>query len=153
MNKIKKGDIVTVITGKDKGKTGKVLATAPASHKVVVEGVNIATIAKKARKQNEKSEIVKVEKAIDASNVMVNCPVCNRPVRVKFDMVDGKKVRVCVKCGTVIADSNPDSKKVAKKETAKKTRRTTKKDAEKVEGEVKETKRGRKSTKTAETKE
>lgn len=146
MNRIKKGDTVTVITGKDCGKVGKVLATVPSKNKVVVEGVNIATIAKKARKQNEKSEIVKVEKAIDASNVMVNCPTCNRPVRVKFDTVEDKKVRRCVKCDTIIADQNKPEKKTAKKETTKRTRRT-KKETETTaeETEVKKTRTRRKA--------
>ena len=116
MNKIKRGDNVTVIAGKDKDKQGKVLEVIPTEkgNKVIVEGVNIATIHKKAKTQQDKSQIVKVEKAIDASNVMVNCPDCNRPVRVKFEEVDGKKVRKCVKCGAVIVDQNKYEKKVKK---------------------------------------
>ena len=84
MYKVKKGDNVKVIAGKDKGVTGEVLTVTEEGKKVVVKGVNVATIHKKARKQNEKSEIVKVEKAIDASNVM----------------------RVCSKCGKVYDESN-----------------------------------------------
>lgn len=141
MNKIKVGDTVTVITGKDSDKVGKVLSVIPTEkgNRVVVEGVNIRTIAKKARKQDEKSEIVKVEKAIDASNVMVNCPTCNKPVRVKFGMVEGKKVRLCVKCGTVIADQNKYEKKNAKKVAkATKTTKTRKTRTSKKDKEVKE---------------
>lgn len=132
MNKIKKGDTVTVITGKDKDKVGKVLEVVPTEkgNRVVVEGVNIATIAKKARRQEEKSEIIKVEKPIDASNVMVNCPTCKKPVRVKFVIEDGKKARACVKCGTIIADKNKYEKKGDKKEPAKKVRTRRKKAAE-----------------------
>ena len=127
MNKIKKGDIVKVETGKDKGKTGKVLSVIATEkgNKVVVEGVNIATIAKKARKQNEKSEIVKVEKAIDASNVMMICPTCNETIRVKFDIVNGKKVRVCRKCGATLPEETYVSKKVAPKKTRRKKKEET----------------------------
>lgn len=147
MNKIKKGDNVTVIAGKDKDKQGRVLEVIPAKegNKVIVEGVNITTIHKKARTQNEKSQIVKVEKAIDASNVMVNCPDCNRPVRVRFEMVDDKKVRKCVKCGAVIVDNNKYEKKNKKEAVKKTTRKTRAKKAEKEETseEVKEVKKTR----------
>lgn len=140
MNKIKKGDTVTVITGKNKDKVGKVLEVIPTEkgNKVVVEGVNIVTKAKKARRQDEKSEIIKVEKPIDASNVMVNCPTCKKPVRVKFVIEDGKKTRACVKCGTVIADKNKYEKKADKKEPVKKARTRRKKTAEETADKVEE---------------
>lgn len=145
MDKIKKGDSVTVIAGKDKGKTGNVVAVkrSDEGNRVVVEGVNIVTKHRKAKRQDEKSEIIKVEAPIDASNVMVNCPTCNRPVRVKFGEVEGKKVRICVKCGTVIADNNaPKPKK--EKETRKRRRRTEKTEGEE-KTETKRTSRGRRT--------
>lgn len=99
---VKLNDNVVVITGKDAGKQGKVIATSPKNGTVTVEGVNIHAKAKKARKANENSEIVKVEGPIDVSNVMVVCAGCGKGVRVKHQLVDGKKVRVCGKCGAVL---------------------------------------------------
>ena len=96
--KVKKNDIVVVITGKDAKKTGKVLSVLPKSNKVVVEGVNIQSKSKKARSAQETSQIIKKEGAIDASNVLVICPVCGKATRVGHAVIDGKKVRVCKKC-------------------------------------------------------
>ncbi len=117
---IKTGDTVLVNSGKDSGKKGKVLAIRKTKNgvRVVVEGVNIITKAKKARTAQEKSELVKVEGTIDISNVNVVCPTCGKPVRVKHAIVDGKKVRVC-SCGAVL-----DSKFV--KESAKPAKKATK---------------------------
>ncbi len=96
---VKLNDNVLVITGKDAGRQGKVIATSPKNNTVKVEGLNIQSKSKKARKANEVSQIVKQEGAIDASNVMVVCDACGKPVRVKHAFVDGKKIRVCPKCG------------------------------------------------------
>lgn len=126
---IKTGDNVLVIAGKDKGKVAKVLSTSPKSNKVVVEGVNIATKHQKAKKQDEKSKIVKIEAPIDASNVMVVCPHCNKATRVGYKEVDGKKIRVCKHTG-----ENLD---VAKAKTAKKAAKEETKVAKATEGEAK----------------
>ena len=99
---VKLNDNVLVITGKDAGKQGKVIATSPKNNTVKVEGLNLQSKSKKARKANEVSQIVKQEGAIDASNVMVVCDACSKPVRVKHSVVDGKKVRVCPKCGACL---------------------------------------------------
>ena len=96
--KVKKNDTVVVITGKDAKKTGKVLSVLPKSNKVIVEGVNIQSKSKKARSAQETSQIIKKEGAIDASNVLVICPVCGKATRVAHAVIDGKKVRVCKKC-------------------------------------------------------
>ena len=96
---VKKGDTVIVLSGKDKGKQGKVLGTVPSQDKVVVENVNMATCHIKARKQGEESGIVKREAAIYASKVQVVCPKCNKPTRVAYKVEDGKKSRVCKHCG------------------------------------------------------
>ena len=96
--KVKKNDTVVVITGKDAKKTGKVLSVLPKSNKVIVEGVNIQSKSKKARSAQETSQIIKKEGAIDASNVLVICPVCGKATRVAHAIIDGKKVRVCKKC-------------------------------------------------------
>ena len=96
---IKKGDTVVVLSGKDKGKQGKVLGTVPGSLKVVVEGINMVTCHVKPRKQGEEGGIVKREAAIYASKVQVVCPKCDKGTRVAYKIADGKKIRVCKHCG------------------------------------------------------
>ena len=108
---VKVNDNVLVIAGKDKGVQGKVLATSPKANTVVVEGVRVQKKHEKARKANETSKIVEVPGPIDASNVMVVCPTCGKATRVKHNVVDGKKVRVCA-CGAVLDKAY--SKKAAK---------------------------------------
>ena len=128
---IKTGDTVLVNSGKDSGKKGKVLAIRKTKKgvRVVVEGVNIITKAKKARSAQEKSELVKVEGTIDISNVNVVCPTCGKPVRVKHKEVDGKKVRVC-SCGAVLdtkfAKDTKSAKKTAKTEEKAESKKTEK---------------------------
>ena len=133
---VKLNDNVVVITGKDAGKQGKVIATSPKNGTVTVEGVNIHSKAKKARRANETSEIVKVEGPIDVSNVMVVCSGCGKGVRVKHSVVDGKKVRVCGKCGAVLdsAYAGKGKKSEAVKEAPKK--RTRKRAAKQEEAET-----------------
>ena len=97
--KVKVNDNVQVLTGKYKGKQGKVLKTDPKSGRVIVEGVNIVSKHEKARKANETSRIVTEESYIDASNVEVVCDKCGKATRVAHSTIDGKKVRVCKKCG------------------------------------------------------
>ena len=101
MNKmsIKKDDLVVVLSGKDKGKQGKVLEVMPKSGKVVVEKVNVVSRHTKPRKQGEQGGIVKAEGAMYASKVMPICPKCGKAVRVGHVEKDGKMVRVCKKCG------------------------------------------------------
>ena len=96
---IKKDDTVIVLSGDDKGVKGKVIATSPEEGKVLVEGVNIIHKHVKARKQGETGGIVDAEGAIYASNVAIYCPDCKKGVRVRHEVVDGKKIRVCAKCG------------------------------------------------------
>lgn len=115
-NTVKKGDTILVITGKDKGKTGKVLDVFPKDNKVLVDGVNIVTKHKKARKQNEKSEIVKKTAPINISNVMVVCGTCGKATRVAHKEINGKKVRVCKKCS---ASLDKEFVKATKKEAKK----------------------------------
>ena len=95
--KVKKNDTVLVLTGKDAGKTAKVLTALPKENKVVVEGVNVQKKHKKARNAQEVSSIVNQSGAIDASNVMVVCPVCNKAVRVAYKVEGDKKARICKK--------------------------------------------------------
>ena len=96
---IRRDDRVVVLSGKDKGVEGKVLKADPKAGKVVVEGVSVATKHQKPRKQGEEGGIIKVETPIYASKVMVVCPKCKKPTRVAHKLTDGKKVRVCKKCG------------------------------------------------------
>ena len=100
--KIKKDDKVIVLSGKDKGKTGKVISADPKSLKVIVEGVNVATKHQKAQKKGQDGGIIKVETPIYACKVQLVCNACGKGVRAGYKFVDGKKVRVCRKCGAEI---------------------------------------------------
>ena len=99
---IRKDDKVVVLSGKDKGKEGKILTADPKAAKVIVEGVNVATKHQKPRKQGEEGGIIKVETPIYASKVQLVCPKCGKATRVGHKIADGKKVRVCKKCGAEI---------------------------------------------------
>lgn len=99
--KIKTGDTVMVITGKDKGKSGKVLKAMPKENKVYVEGINMQTKHAKATRQTP-AEIKHIEGPIDASNVMLYDAKAKEVVKVAYQIKDGKKVRVSKKTGSVI---------------------------------------------------
>ena len=99
---VKKGDTVQVITGKDKGQTGKVISVLPKEGKVVVEKVNMVSRHVKARKQGDESGIIQKEAPLYASKVMLFCPKCNRGVRSGRKVEGDKKVRVCKRCGAQI---------------------------------------------------
>ena len=100
---IRTDDKVIVLSGKDKGKEGKVLRADPKNNKVVVEGVNVATKHQAARKQGQEGGIIKVETPIYACKVMLVCPKCGKPTRVAHTIgADGKKARVCKKCGATM---------------------------------------------------
>ena len=97
---VKTGDTVMILSGKDRGKTGKVLEVSPTEGKVIIEGRNIMTKHLKARKAGDPSGIVKAEGAMYACKVVCVCPKCGKPTRVgtkKYE--DGKKDRICKKCG------------------------------------------------------
>ena len=96
---VKKGDTVIVLSGKDKGKKGKVLEAMPATGKVIIEGINIATCHVKPRKQGEEGGIIRREIPMYASKVMRVCPKCGKGTRVAHKIADGKKSRVCKHCG------------------------------------------------------
>lgn len=98
---VKSGDKVVVTSGKDKGKVSSVKKVITADNKVIVEGLNIVTKAQKAQGGNQ-GGLVKVEAAMDSSKVMLYCPACEKATRIKYDVVDNKKVRVCKKCGEKI---------------------------------------------------
>ena len=96
---VKKGDTVVVLSGKDKGRQGKVQGTMPKEGKVVVEGVNMATCHTKPRRQGEEGGIVRREAPLYASKVQVVCPKCGKGTRVAHKVEGDKKVRVCKHCG------------------------------------------------------
>lgn len=105
--RIKKNDIVEVISGKDAGKRGTVLRINKVNNTVntvLVQGVNIITKHVKARKQDQKSEIKRVEALINASNVMLVCSACQIPCRINSGLVDGsqKRIRICNRCKQAI---------------------------------------------------
>lgn len=126
---VKVGDTVLVNSGKDSGKKGKVLAVKKNKNsvRVIVEGVNIITKAKKARTAQEKSELVKTEGTIDISNVNVICSKCDKAVRVKHAIIDGKKVRICPKCGAALDVKFTKEAKSAKKAAKSEEKAETKK--------------------------
>ena len=97
---VKKGDKVQVLSGKDKGAQGEVLKAFPAEGKVIVEGVAMVKKHQKPNAANQQGGIIEQEAAIDVSNVMLVCPTCGKATRVGHATdADGKKVRVCKKCG------------------------------------------------------
>lgn len=100
---VRKDDIVVVLSGKDKGKKGRVMVADPKNGKVVVEGVNVAKRHLKPRRPGEEGGIISKETPIYASKVMRLCPKCDKPTREAHKFLkDGKKVRVCKKCGETI---------------------------------------------------
>lgn len=100
--KIKKGDSVVVLSGKDKGRTGTVRQVMPKAEKVVVEGINIAARHRKPSQANPQGGIDRFEAAMHISKVAVADPKDGKPTRVRFVEKDGKKVRVAVKSGETI---------------------------------------------------
>ena len=98
--KIKKGDRVQVLTGKDRGKKGEVMRAIPAEGKVIVDGVNVAKKHQKATKATMQGGIIDKDMPIPVANVAILCPSCGKPTRVGYTIDgDGTKVRVCKKCG------------------------------------------------------
>ena len=105
MNKVhvKTGDTVVILSGKDKGKQGKVLQVSPKEGKVIVEGLNIATKHVKPRRQGEQGGIVEAEAAMNACKVQLVCPKCGKATRIGHKILDdGSKVRVCKSCNEEI---------------------------------------------------
>ena len=101
MNKvsIKKDDTVIVLSGDDKGTKGKVLEVSPAERKAIVKGVHTVQKHVKPRKQGENGGIISVEGAIYVDKLALFCDKCGKGVRIKHVVKDGKKIRVCAKCG------------------------------------------------------
>lgn len=96
--KIKKGDNVVILGGKDRGKRGKVLHAFTDSNKIVVEGLNLVKKHLRARKQGQKGQIVSKERAISSSSVALICKSCGKQTRVGFNTEGDIKMRICKKC-------------------------------------------------------
>ena len=102
---VKSGDRVIITAGKDKGKTGNVKKAIPSEGKVIVEGVREVTKATKANlAYGIQGGLIKKEAPIDSSNVMLVCPSCQKPTKLAHKVIDGKKVRICRKCGEQLLD-------------------------------------------------
>ena len=136
--KIKKGDTIKVLYGKDSGKIASVIAVDPKKNTVVVDGVNVYKRHIKGDGRNKTSEIVNVVKPMPISKVMLVCPVCKKATRVGIKKEEDKRVRICKKCGKSI-DIAKEEEKVKKKTTKKKetkktaTKKKTTKDSSKKE--------------------
>jgi len=101
--KIKKNDMVLVISGKDRGKKGKVRRSLPKENRIVVEGLNMIKRHSRARRAARQAGIVELEAPLHTSNVMLLCSKCKKPARVGFrTLEDGRKVRVCQTCQEVL---------------------------------------------------
>lgn len=100
--RIKKGDTVTVISGKDKGASGSVMRAIPESRKVVVEKIAVAKKAQRPTRENPQGGIISIEMPVHVSTVQLVCPKCSKPTRVGIKVEDGKKTRVCKKCNKTI---------------------------------------------------
>ena len=100
---VKTGDTVVVLSGKERGKRGKIIAVSPKEGKVIIEGVNMVSKHVKPKKMGEAGGIIKAEGAIYASKVQLVCPSCDKATRIAHKISeDGKKQRICKKCGKTL---------------------------------------------------
>ncbi len=99
--KIRKGDTVKVISGKERGKTGKILRVDPVKNRVVIERLNMAKCHKRPSPQNPQGMLER-EASVHASNVMYYCSRCGKGVRLGIKRVDDDRIRICKQCGTEI---------------------------------------------------
>lgn len=97
--KLKTGDTVLIISGKDKGKKGKIIEAFPKEGRLMVEGVNLRKKHQRPKRQGEKGQVITLPGAIPASNVKILCPKCNKAARVGYRLSGEKKTRICKKCG------------------------------------------------------
>jgi large subunit ribosomal protein L24 len=95
---IKSGDTVLIITGKDKGKSGKVTEVYPKDSRIIIEGLNIVKRHKKPRREGEKGQRVEVPRPINISNVKIICPKCKKATRIGHRILEKSKTRICKKC-------------------------------------------------------
>jgi len=100
--KIHKGDQVLIISGKYRGRKGKVLKAFPKEKKIIVEGINLKKKHQRARKTGEKGQIVEIPGPLDVSDAKIICPKCKKATRIGYKIVKEKKYRLCKKCGKTI---------------------------------------------------
>jgi len=100
---IKKGDLVLIKKGKDKGKSGKVVKILPKDDKVIVEGLNLVKKIQKPKKAGEKGQIISIPRPVFRANVMLICSSCKQPTRIGYNKDDKTKYRICKKCGSKIS--------------------------------------------------
>jgi len=100
--KVKKGDNVLIIVGKDRSRAGKVLKALPKESKILVEGINLRKKHVRPRREGEKGQIVDAAAPMNVSNVKIICPKCGKAARVGYKISGGKKARICKKCGQEI---------------------------------------------------
>ena len=100
--RIHKGDTVLIISGKDRGRKGKVLKVFPKESRILVEGINLRKKHRKPRRSGEKGQIIEMPAPISISNVKLICPKCGKATRVGYKIVERKKYRICKKCGQEI---------------------------------------------------
>ena len=100
--RIKKDDTILIITGKDKGKKGKVIESFPRQNKITIEGANLVKKHRRPKNDKEKGQIVELPRPISVSNVQLICPKCNKPSRVGYRLTEKGKYRICKKCNQEI---------------------------------------------------
>jgi len=97
--KIRKGDTVLIISGKDRGRKGKVLKVFPKENRILVEGINLRKKHQRPRRSGEKGQIVEMPAPISISNLKLICPKCGKATKVGYKIVERQKFRICKKCG------------------------------------------------------
>lgn len=100
--KIKKGDTVKILSGKDRGKRGRVTKTFPSEERVLIEGMNLKKKHRRSRRQDKKGEIILLPAPVASSVVQIVCPSCAKPTRIGMRIEKGAKVRTCKRCGQVL---------------------------------------------------
>ncbi len=100
--KVKKGDKVLIIAGKDKGRTGKIIKSLLKEGTVLVEGINLKKKHVKAKKQGEKGQVISAATPISVSNIKIICPKCAKATRIAYSIEKGEKHRICKKCKSQI---------------------------------------------------
>ena len=100
--KLKKGDNIKMLSGKDRGKTGKVLNVLPESNQIVVEGLNMMKKHVRARQQGQTGQIISKERKVSAASAGLVCKSCNQVTRIGYKFEGDHKVRICKKCGSTV---------------------------------------------------
>jgi large subunit ribosomal protein L24 len=99
---VKKGDTVVMRRGRDRGKQGAILRVETGSGRVLVEGLNVVKKNMRPKRQGEKGQIIDRPSLVPAANVMLICPSCKKPTKIKRDRSNGKLVRICKECGNAV---------------------------------------------------